>query len=51
MDLFRDGTPEDIAARLEASVDTQPDRQADRQPDRMPDMRFGVVYKGVTFPT
>ena len=51
MDLFRDGTPEDIAARLEASVDTQPDRQADRQPDRMPDMPFGVVYKGVTFPT
>jgi hypothetical protein len=43
MDLFRDGTPEDIAARLEASVaDTPADRQVDKPM---------VLYKGVTFPT
>ena len=43
MDLFRDGTPEDIAARLEASVaDTPADRQIDKPM---------VLYKGVTFPT
>ena len=43
MDLFRDGTPEDIAARLEASVaDTPVDRQVDKPM---------VLYKGVTFPT
>jgi len=38
MDLFRDGTPADIAAKLEASADTSP-------PDRPM-----VLYKGVTFP-
>jgi hypothetical protein len=43
MDLFRDGTPEDIAARLEASVADSP---ADRQVDKPM-----VLYKGVTFPT
>ncbi|MGA7745330.1 MAG: hypothetical protein ABSF35_03805 [Polyangia bacterium] len=43
MDLFRDGTPEDIAARLEASVaDTPVDRQVDKPM---------ALYKGVTFPT
>jgi hypothetical protein len=38
MDLFRDGTPEDIAAKLETAVEAQPDRSV------------AVVYKGVTFP-
>jgi hypothetical protein len=41
MDLFRDGKPEDIAARLEASV-------ADTKPDGP---KMVVLYKGVTFPT
>jgi hypothetical protein len=39
MDLFRDGTPADIAARLEASVD---------QPIDIP--RGVPIYKGVCFP-
>jgi len=39
MDLFRDGTPDQIADRLEASVDSRPD-----QPKMIP------VYKGVAFP-
>jgi hypothetical protein len=46
IDLFRDGTPDQIADKLEASIDTQ----RDRQPDRPPDMPM-VIYKGVTFPT
>jgi hypothetical protein len=43
MDLFRDGKPEDIAARLEASV-------ADTKAGP-PDTKMFVLYKGVTFPT
>jgi hypothetical protein len=42
MDLFRDGTPADIAAKLEASVEAgTPDRPLDRPM---------VIYKGVSFP-
>jgi len=41
MDLFRDGTPDTIAARLEASVDSPNDRP----------MLTGPSYKGVTFPS
>jgi len=44
MDLFRDGTADQIADRLEASV-------ADAASDRQPDRSIGVLYKGVTFPT
>jgi hypothetical protein len=42
MDLFRDGSPDAIATRLEASVNTPPDGPIDR--GMMP------AYKGVTFP-
>jgi hypothetical protein len=42
MDLFRDGSPDDIAARLEASVDQKIDT-----PVYGPGM---PAYKGVTFP-
>ena len=41
IDLFRDGRPEDIAAKLEASVSDSP--------RYLPDI--AVVYKGVAFPT
>lgn len=40
IDLFRDGSPEDIAAKLEASVSDTPRNE-----------RPVVVYKGVAFPT
>ena len=39
INLFRDGSPEDIAAKLEASVSERPRE------------RPMVVYKGVAFPT
>jgi hypothetical protein len=43
MDLFRDGSPADIASKLEASVEAgAPDRPLDRPM---------VIYKGVSFPT
>jgi hypothetical protein len=43
MDLFRDASPDAIANRLEASVNTPPDGPIDRG-GPMP------AYKGVTFP-
>jgi hypothetical protein len=44
MDLFRDGSPADIAAKLEASVDLPADQKLDKQVP-IP------LYKGVSFPS